>query len=88
MCRPGPNDPVCSDRGRCVEGFCECAQRENLDEKYSGRYCECANFDCPYWNGRYGVQRSIWFLMRSSLMKKISPSVWRPRAVHVWPVPV
>eukprot|EP00066_Takifugu_rubripes_P014540 XP_011603806.1 PREDICTED: integrin beta-1-like isoform X2 [Takifugu rubripes] len=51
-CRPGPNEPVCSNRGRCVEGFCECAQRENPDEKYSGRYCECANFDCPYWNGR------------------------------------
>lgn len=86
-CRPGPNDPVCSNRGKCVEGFCECDQRENPDEKYFGSYCECANFDCPSWNGRYDVQRLIWFLMRSSLMKNLTQkSVWRPREVRVWPV--
>lgn len=34
-CHPGSNDPVCSNRGSCVEGFCECNQRENPDEKYS-----------------------------------------------------
>ncbi|CAG00011.1 unnamed protein product [Tetraodon nigroviridis] len=51
-CRPGPNQPVCSNRGSCVDGSCECNQRENPSEKYSGRYCECANFDCPKWQNR------------------------------------
>lgn len=52
LCRSGPNAPLCSGRGHCVEGFCECHQRADPQEKYSGRYCECSNFDCPYHNNR------------------------------------
>ncbi|XP_054477970.1 integrin beta-1-B-like [Anoplopoma fimbria] len=51
-CRSGPNAPVCSRRGKCNEGFCECETRANPKERYSGRYCECSNFDCPYFNSR------------------------------------
>ncbi|XP_018541585.1 integrin beta-1 [Lates calcarifer] len=51
-CRSGPNAPVCSGRGQCVEGFCECEMRANPEERYSGRFCECSNFDCPYQNNR------------------------------------
>ncbi|XP_059196137.1 integrin beta-1-like [Centropristis striata] len=52
LCRSGPNDPVCSGRGECVEGFCECERQINPAERYSGRFCECSNFDCPYHNKR------------------------------------
>ncbi|KAM3614393.1 uncharacterized protein V6R79_013391 [Siganus canaliculatus] len=51
-CRAGPNDPVCSNRGECVDGYCYCRRRENPAEKYSGQYCECSNFDCPRSNNR------------------------------------
>ncbi|KAM4568286.1 integrin beta-1-like [Fundulus diaphanus] len=52
LCRSSPNAPVCSGRGSCVEGFCECDMRAAPNETYSGRYCECSNFDCPHHNGR------------------------------------
>ncbi|XP_069549335.1 integrin beta-1-like [Brachyistius frenatus] len=52
FCRSDSNAPVCSDRGRCVEGFCHCDIRENPKERYSGRFCECDNFNCFYSNGR------------------------------------
>ncbi|XP_044215552.1 integrin beta-1-like [Thunnus albacares] len=51
-CRSGPNAPVCSGKGKCVEDFCECDKRVNPKERYSGQYCECSNFDCPYHNNR------------------------------------
>ncbi|XP_023187203.1 integrin beta-1-like [Xiphophorus maculatus] len=51
LCRKGPNAPVCSGRGTCVAGFCECNRLEDPKE-YSGRYCECSNFDCPHHNNR------------------------------------
>ncbi|XP_040020296.2 integrin beta-1 [Gasterosteus aculeatus] len=51
-CRPAPNAPVCSRRGKCEEGFCECETRANVGERYSGKFCECSNFDCLYHNGR------------------------------------
>lgn len=54
-CRSGPNAAVCSNRGICVEGVCECETRENPEEIYSGSYCECNNFECPYWNNRYNM---------------------------------
>ncbi|XP_071327115.1 integrin beta-1-like [Trachinotus anak] len=52
VCRSGPNAPVCSGRGQCVGGFCECVMRANPEERYSGQYCECSNFDCSYSNNR------------------------------------
>lgn len=54
-CRSGPNAPVCSARGACIFGFCECNIRENPEEKYSGQYCECSNFNCPFRNNRYDM---------------------------------
>ncbi|KAK5862557.1 hypothetical protein PBY51_017939 [Eleginops maclovinus] len=50
FCRSGPKASVCSGRGKCMEGFCECESRVNPKERYSGQYCECSNFDCPYHN--------------------------------------
>ncbi|XP_037641480.1 integrin beta-1-like isoform X1 [Sebastes umbrosus] len=52
FCRSGPNAPLCSSRGKCVEGFCECEMRVNPQERYSGQFCECSNFDCLHHNGR------------------------------------
>ncbi|XP_041649744.1 integrin beta-1-like [Cheilinus undulatus] len=52
FCRSGLGAPVCSGRGKCVEGFCECDKRVNPAETYSGRFCECSNFDCLRHNGR------------------------------------
>ncbi|XP_061919332.1 integrin beta-1-like [Entelurus aequoreus] len=52
FCRSGPNAPLCSGRGACVYGFCQCNSRENPEERYSGEFCQCSNFDCPYQNNR------------------------------------
>lgn len=52
FCRSGENAPLCSGRGKCVEGFCECERRANPQERYSGEYCECSNFDCPRYRNR------------------------------------
>uniref|UniRef100_A0A3P9LKM0 Integrin beta n=1 Tax=Oryzias latipes TaxID=8090 RepID=A0A3P9LKM0_ORYLA len=52
LCRSAANAPVCSSRGTCIGGYCECNRRENPKEKYSGKFCECDNFNCPYHNGR------------------------------------
>ncbi|KAG7474198.1 hypothetical protein JOB18_003747 [Solea senegalensis] len=51
-CRSAPDALVCSGVGVCVEGFCECEMRENPEEMYSGRYCECSNFDCLRANNK------------------------------------
>ncbi|KAM8827177.1 integrin beta-1-like [Synchiropus picturatus] len=51
-CRPRPGSPVCSGNGKCVDGFCECRVREIPTERYSGRFCECDNFSCPYHQRR------------------------------------
>ncbi|XP_078789599.1 putative integrin beta-like protein C05D9.3 [Oryzias latipes] len=52
LCRSAADAPVCSGRGTCISGYCECNRRENPKERYSGRFCECDNFNCPYHNGR------------------------------------
>ncbi|KAM4633397.1 integrin beta-1-like [Polymixia lowei] len=52
LCRSDPNSTVCSGRGDCIYGECECHRRENPEERYSGRFCECSNFDCPRSNNR------------------------------------
>ncbi|KAM9827002.1 integrin beta-1a isoform 2-T2 [Neosynchiropus ocellatus] len=45
-CRKDNGTDVCSGNGECVCGNCECKVRENLEERYSGQYCECDNFNC------------------------------------------
>ncbi|KAM9723943.1 integrin beta-1-like isoform 2-T2 [Menidia menidia] len=49
-CHSRPNAPVCSGNGKCVEGFCECAKREDPNEMYHGTFCQCDNFNCPRHN--------------------------------------
>uniref|UniRef100_A0A8C5HA05 Integrin beta n=1 Tax=Gouania willdenowi TaxID=441366 RepID=A0A8C5HA05_GOUWI len=45
-CRKDNSTDICSNNGDCVCGTCECKKRENPDERYSGQYCDCDNFNC------------------------------------------
>ena len=42
---------VCSDRGNCVCGKCEC--KTQTDRQYQGKFCECDNISCPKVNGLF-----------------------------------
>lgn len=53
MCRMKEGAPVCSDRGMCIEGECECDQRAVPEQRITGKFCECRNYDCPYINNMY-----------------------------------
>ncbi|CAK9304234.1 unnamed protein product [Gordionus sp. m RMFG-2023] len=44
--------PVCSGRGDCVCGVCECWPRDNPNEIVSGEFCECDNFSCDRYEGK------------------------------------
>lgn len=50
-CREHPGAAVCSGRGSCIFGNCECIRRDNAAEVVSGRFCECTNFMCNRFNG-------------------------------------
>ena len=40
---------ICSGRGECVCGNCECKPRRgNSEEKYSGKWCQCDDYSCPF----------------------------------------
>lgn len=44
---------VCSGRGQCIGGQCECARRRSRrPDKFSGEYCECDDYSCPFYMGR------------------------------------
>ncbi|XP_014878164.1 integrin beta-1 isoform X2 [Poecilia latipinna] len=45
-CRKDNGTDICSNNGECVCGTCECKARENPEERYSGQFCECDNFNC------------------------------------------
>ncbi|XP_057188992.1 integrin beta-1-like [Triplophysa rosa] len=45
-CRMGNSTDICSNNGECVCGTCECKIRDNPEERYSGKFCECDNFSC------------------------------------------
>uniref|UniRef100_A0A3Q4HBP2 Integrin beta n=1 Tax=Neolamprologus brichardi TaxID=32507 RepID=A0A3Q4HBP2_NEOBR len=45
-CRKNNNTDICSNNGECVCGTCECKKRPNPEERYSGQFCECDNFNC------------------------------------------
>uniref|UniRef100_A0A669B592 Integrin beta n=1 Tax=Oreochromis niloticus TaxID=8128 RepID=A0A669B592_ORENI len=45
-CRKPNSTDICSNNGECLCGTCECKKRENPAEVYSGKYCECDNFNC------------------------------------------
>lgn len=45
-CRKDNGTDICSNYGDCVCGTCECKKRENPEERYSGQFCQCDNFNC------------------------------------------
>ncbi|KAJ8272483.1 hypothetical protein GJAV_G00089630 [Gymnothorax javanicus] len=45
-CRRDNSTDTCSNTGDCICGTCECRKRENPEEIYSGKFCECDNFNC------------------------------------------
>ncbi|XDV27905.1 hypothetical protein PO909_031353 [Leuciscus waleckii] len=51
-CRIGKETEVCSNNGECVCGTCECKKRDNPVERYSGKFCECDNFNCDRSNNK------------------------------------
>ncbi|KAG5850495.1 hypothetical protein ANANG_G00083070 [Anguilla anguilla] len=51
-CRRDNGAEICSNNGDCVCGACECKKRENPEERYSGKYCECDNFNCDRSNNK------------------------------------
>ncbi|XP_052404647.1 integrin beta-1-like isoform X3 [Carassius gibelio] len=51
-CRMDMGTDICSNNGECVCGMCECKKRDNPEERYSGKFCECDNFNCDHSNNR------------------------------------
>ncbi|XP_043111850.1 integrin beta-1b.2 isoform X2 [Puntigrus tetrazona] len=51
-CRMNNGTDICSNNGECVCGTCECKKRENPEEIYSGKFCECDNFNCDRSNNK------------------------------------
>ncbi|XP_053373314.1 integrin beta-PS-like isoform X4 [Mercenaria mercenaria] len=44
---------ICSGRGECVCGVCECfPRRAHSAQKYSGKYCHCDDYSCSYHNNQ------------------------------------
>ncbi|KFM66785.1 Integrin beta-PS, partial [Stegodyphus mimosarum] len=52
-CYNGDDTKPCSGQGTCVCGKCECFTRQNPDEKIYGKYCECNNFSCDKFDGKF-----------------------------------
>ncbi|CAM4588860.1 unnamed protein product [Leuciscus chuanchicus] len=51
-CRMDNGTDICSNNGDCVCGTCECKKRDNPEERYSGKFCECDNFNCDRSNNK------------------------------------
>ncbi|ROI24859.1 Integrin beta-1 [Anabarilius grahami] len=51
-CRRDTGTDICSNNGDCVCGTCECKKRDNPKERYSGKFCECDNFNCDRSNNK------------------------------------
>ncbi|CAG5896343.1 unnamed protein product [Menidia menidia] len=51
-CRRDNGTDICSNNGDCVCGTCQCKKRDNPSEGYSGKYCECDNFNCDRSNNK------------------------------------
>ncbi|KAM8967513.1 integrin beta-1 isoform 2-T2 [Pelodytes ibericus] len=58
-CRKENGSEICSNNGECVCGQCVCKKRENPNEIYSGKFCECDNFNCDRSNGQICGGRGI-----------------------------
>uniref|UniRef100_A0A8C1YNU3 Integrin beta n=1 Tax=Cyprinus carpio TaxID=7962 RepID=A0A8C1YNU3_CYPCA len=67
-CRKDNGTDICSNNGECVCGTCECKKRDNPEERYSGKFCECDNFNCDRSNnklcGGTGTGSSFLFRLR------------------------
>ncbi|KAL0627329.1 LOW QUALITY PROTEIN: Integrin beta-1 [Plecturocebus cupreus] len=50
-CRKENSSEICSNNGECICGQCFCRKRDNTNEIYSGKFCECDNFNCDRSNG-------------------------------------
>ncbi|CAG2105381.1 unnamed protein product [Medioppia subpectinata] len=50
-CIRGNDTKVCSGRGACRCGECECYKRE-APEEVTGKFCECDNFSCDRYDGK------------------------------------
>ena len=50
-CRKENSSEICSNNGECVCGQCVCRKRDNTNEIYSGKFCECDNFNYDRSNG-------------------------------------
>ncbi|XP_055355464.1 integrin beta-PS-like [Paramacrobiotus metropolitanus] len=42
---------LCSGRGQCVCGECQCDPMQSVNEVISGKHCECDNFSCDRHQG-------------------------------------
>ncbi|KAJ8375991.1 hypothetical protein SKAU_G00065710 [Synaphobranchus kaupii] len=51
-CRRDKGTDICSNNGDCVCGTCECKKKKNPKKRYSGRFCECDNFNCDRSNNK------------------------------------
>jgi len=60
-CRKDNETVVCSGKGKCVCGECQCFKRPNKNEVVSGPFCECENFSCDRYKGQLcgGPERGI-----------------------------
>ncbi|CAI9570099.1 unnamed protein product, partial [Staurois parvus] len=51
QCRKENSSEICSNNGDCICGKCVCKKRKNPNVLYTGKYCECDNFNCDRSNG-------------------------------------
>ncbi|KAI1901375.1 hypothetical protein AGOR_G00033750 [Albula goreensis] len=51
-CRRDNGTEICSNNGDCICGACECKKRDNPEERHSGKFCECDNFNCDRSNNK------------------------------------
>ncbi|KAG8573529.1 hypothetical protein GDO81_012447 [Engystomops pustulosus] len=52
QCRKENSSEICSNNGDCICGQCVCKKRDNPNEVYSGKFCDCDNFNCDRSNGQ------------------------------------
>lgn len=50
-CRPENSTEICSNNRDCICGTCACHARENPNEVYSGKFCQCDSFNCDWSDG-------------------------------------
>ena len=69
-CRKGNSTDICSNNGDCVCGTCECKKRENPEERYSGEFCDCDNFNCDRSNNKLCGGRGLCVCVCVTLLVK------------------